>query len=64
MIRNRTLRARDNLWAMLTGGDPAAELELSQRLAWSRKYLRAVHQGRSAPPPPEPKALKRTASRG
>ena len=44
MIQDRAGRARDKLWVMLTGGEPDAELELSQRLEWSRRYLRAVHQ--------------------
>jgi hypothetical protein len=49
---------------MLTGGDAAADLELSMQIEWSRNYLRAAHQGRQSPPPPEPKALKRRAAEG
>ena len=64
MIQDRASRARDKLWGMLTGGDPAAELELSQSLEWSRRYLRAVRWGRPAPPPPERDALKRSAAGG
>jgi hypothetical protein len=46
-MQDRTSRTREKLWQVLTGGDPAAEAELTSSLAWSRHYLLAVCQGQA-----------------